>query len=800
MEEQDDIVKEFIVESTEALDILDRGLVQLEDDPHNLKILNEIFRTVHTIKGTCGFLEFKKLEHVAHVGENLLDSIRGSKIKVDVEIISALLSLGDAIRTILLALEQTGTEGDGDFSALVATMTELNNPDRQTQQEDVTAASPTETTSSDDNSEGAQTFDPTNYALLEQFLAEEGTQPSETPAKATSDVVERRLPESAPAIEAAPQSPTSPTSHPQGEDRSQVAKAQANQNSSLSETSLRVDVNLLDQLMNLVGELVLARNQILQFTKTQTDSNLVGASQRLNLITSELQEGVMKTRMQPIATVWDKFPRVVRDVARACGKQVRLEMEGKDTDLDKTIIEAIKDPLTHIVRNSIDHGVEPPDVRIATDKNPEGRILLRAFHEGGCVIIEVSDDGRGLQKEKILSKALERGLIRPERAQTMTDKEIFLLIFQPGFSTADQVTNISGRGVGMDVVRSNIEKIGGVIDISSTAGKGTSMRIRIPLTLAIVPVLMVGSAKERIAIPQVNLVELLRVTKEQISRQVEEIQGALYCRLRGSLLPLVFLNSELSGSPEPVTSAQNLAVDSLNIVVVTAEGKQFGLVVEAVFDTEEIVVKPLGKQLKDIEIFAGATILGDGRVALILDIADVARRANIFRTAEAPSAKSLVFTEDEGEKTSLLLVLVGEKLRLAIPLELVSRLEEFSTQEIELAAERPVVQYRGTILPLIDLAQFFGCTRSDESEFLEVIVFQAGSTTVGLIVDRIIDIVEQRLDLRTIRSRPGVQGTAVIQKKVTDVLDIAAILRAQGIFDDVSVIATHETSYQSAEA
>lgn len=799
MEEQDDIVKEFIVESFEALDSLDRGLVTLEEDPNNTAVLNEIFRTVHTIKGTCGFLEFQKLESVAHVGENLLDSIRSHRLSVTQEIVSTLLALGDAIRSILQSLEQSGTEGDRDFSELVATMTRLNTPDGQSAStSEHHGAQPSSTSeveqspaSSSESDEGdvATSYDPTNYALLEALL-------TDSSQKLPADLGTKSVATSTPADEASltPETSAEPAFlSPQPEIKADIPKptppttqaapaaTQPNATSapSLSETSLRVDVNLLDQLMNLVGELVLARNQILQFTKGQTDSALLGASQRLNLITSELQEGVMKTRMQPIATVWDKFPRVVRDVARTCGKQVRLEMEGKDTDLDKTIIEAIKDPLTHIIRNSIDHGVEPPEDRQLKGKHPEGRILLRAFHEGGCVIIEVSDDGRGLQKDKILAKAIDRGLVRPERATTIPDKEVFGLIFHPGFSTADQVTNISGRGVGMDVVRSNIEKIGGVIDISSTQDRGTLMRIRIPLTLAIVPVLMVGSGRERFAIPQVNLVELLRITGDQLNNQIEEIQGALYCRLRGNLLPLVYLNRELKNSPAEEMSDNSEREAALSIVVVTAEGRQFGLVVESVHDTEEIVVKPLGKLLKGIEVFAGATILGDGKVALILDVADLAKRAGIHRTVTEEALTKEALLEDEtGEQRSLLLVRVGETTRFAIPLEYVSRLEEFRLNEIELAGGRQVVQYRGKILPLIDLASYFNVTADEDREYLEVIVFQSRTEVVGIIVDRILDIAELHLDLTPVANKPGILGSAIIQKRVTDVIDIPSLLVA----------------------
>src|SRR5579864_4796331 len=399
---------------------------------------------------------------------------------------------------------------------------------------------------------------------------------------------------------------------------------------SASDSTIRVDVGQLDRLMNRVGELVLLRNQIVQYTNSTEDSELLATSQRLNLLTTELQEGVMKTRMQPIGNIWSKFPRTVRDVALGCGKQVRIEMEGKETELDKTIIEAIKDPLTHIVRNSVDHGIESPEARTAAGKNPEGRLFLRAFHEGGQVNIEITDDGAGLDFEKIRNKAIQKGMISADQAARMTEREITNLIWLPGFSTADKVTNVSGRGVGMDVVKTNIEKIGGTVDVQSKLGKGSTVRMKIPLTLAIIPALIVTTAGDRYAIPQVSLLELVRLEGEQARKGLELVNGAPVYRLRGKLLPLVYLKRELradtqeQGVASPKTESQ-----SVNIVVLRADDRAFGLIVDEINDTEEIVVKPLSKQLKSINTYAGATIMGDGRVALILDVLGLAQRANV---------------------------------------------------------------------------------------------------------------------------------------------------------------------------
>ncbi len=397
----------------------------------------------------------------------------------------------------------------------------------------------------------------------------------------------------------------------------------------MADTSIRVDVRLLDMLMDQVGELVLARNRIMQFSTIQEDRGLLTAYQRLDLITSELQEGVMRTRMQPIGTIWNKFPRVVRDLARECGKKVDLIMDGEETELDRTLIEAIRDPLTHLVRNAVDHGFEKPEARLLSGKSETGQLFLRAFHEGGQVIIEIADDGGGIDPQRIVRRAMERNLITAAQATQISQGEIIDLLFRPGFSTAEIVTNVSGRGVGMDVVKNNIEKINGTIDIQSQVGKGSTIQIKIPLTLAIIPALIIRCAGDRYAIPQASLLELVRLEGDAAGAKIETIQGAPVYRLRGKLLPLVYLHEALphedGTSKQPARKGNHV----VNIVVLQADGRQFGLVVEHVLDTEEIVVKPLGKQVKDIAEFSGATIMGDGNVALILDVLGLAHRARV---------------------------------------------------------------------------------------------------------------------------------------------------------------------------
>jgi two-component system chemotaxis sensor kinase CheA len=750
MSDMDEIVKEFLVESTEGLDTLDRNLVALEKQPGDKELMGGIFRAIHTIKGTSGFLGFGRLEAVAHVGESLLSDLRDGKKTLTPEITSALLQLVDAVRSILGVIESNGTDGQDDFVPLVELLTRL-------QKGEAPAG----------KAEGAGTPKKASKAAkAEPAAAVEVAPPAPAPAPAPEPVaVVVPVPVSAPATPAAAES-------------AEVRGPQA------SDSNIRVDVSLLDKLMNLVGELVLARNQILQFTATQQDSSFVATTQRLNLITTELQEGVMKTRMQPIGNVWAKFPRVVRDLALACKKQVRIEMEGKETELDKTIIEAIKDPLTHIVRNSVDHGMESPAERVARGKPAEGRLLLRAYHEGGQVNIEISDDGGGVNVERVKAKALQKGLITAEQAGRMADREVVNMIFAPGFSTAEQVSNISGRGVGMDVVKTNIEKIGGTVDIHSVSGQGTTLKIKIPLTLAIIPALIVTTGGERFAIPQVSLLELVRLEGDETGKSIEMVYGSPVYRLRGRLLPLVHLSDAL-GMTKGAGAAPRTTGEAVNIVILQADEHSFGLVVDEINDTEEIVVKPLGKQLKGISAFAGATIMGDGRVALILDVLGIAQKSAVVSEArvrgQAESSETVRAAGEE--KQMLLLFRLGEDRRMAIPLSMVARLEEFPQSAVERAGAHQVVQYRDRLLPLLRLTELLGegTGTSELRDPMPVVVYAHEGRDVGLVVENIMDIVEEHLTVHR-RQRPGaVYGTAVIQQKVTDLLDVRALIEGADV-------------------
>ena len=772
-----EIVKEFLIESYENLDRLDQELIALEKDPGNRDTLSSIFRTIHTIKGTSGFLAFNQLEKVTHVGESLLARLRDGQLNLTPEITTALLSMVDAVRQMLGSIETAGNEGKRNDQELIATLTRLLEPKQET------AAPPTPRPPQNDPSDSGPN--------LGDILISEGM------VKA-SDVVEavaqqkagdlRRMGEILIEKGAVKPRDIAEALNIQQQVRGQVTSA--------SDSTIRVDVGQLDRLMNGMSELVLLRNQIVQYANSTDDTELLGTAQRLNLLTTELQENVMKTRMQPIGNIWSKFPRMVRDVAMSCGKQVRIQMEGKETELDRTIIEAIKDPLTHLVRNAVDHGVETPEVRQAAGKNPEGLLSLRAFHEGGQVIIEITDDGAGLDVEKIRNKAVQKGLVTADQVARMAEREITNLIFLPGLSTATKVTNVSGRGVGMDVVKTNIEKIGGMVDVQSKSGAGSTVCMKIPLTLAIIPALIISSGGDRYAIPQVSLLELVRLEGGQASKGIELVNGVPVHRLRGRLLPLVYLNRELrmpanstSESSVQPNAVADLPEQNVNIVVLRADDRQFGLVVDEINDTEEIVVKPLSKQLKSINTYAGSTIMGDGRVALILDVLGLAQRANVIgevrdRTPMDHAAESTAVAA--AEKQTFLLFAGLDESRMAIPLNTLDRLEEFPVSQIEISGTQWVVQYRGQILPLIRLNLVLEPRRQKLREAqtlplansgpLQVLVLSHEGRSFGLVVDRIIDIVEDRAEIKTPATRSCVLYSAVIAERVTELLDIPAIV------------------------
>jgi two-component system chemotaxis sensor kinase CheA len=761
-ETMDEAVREFLQESTENLDRVDRDILDLEQDPSATQPIASLFRTIHTIKGTCGFFGFVRLEKITHTGENILGRVRDGKLAWRAEIGNVLLEMVDEIRRIMARIDMNGEEGAGDDTALLAKLSEIL--------EESAGSAKTSTKRPPPPTAHPPTQSPA------EFAASYGASFMHAPTVASmASPAVKAAPPSAPAA-VAPPAPAAPAAAAPRETPQDAGEAKGAQ-----ETTVRVHVELLDKLVNLVGELVLVRNQVLQYAASIDDPTFAPIVQRLGLMTTELQEGVMKTRMQPMASLWGKLPRIVRDVAVQCGKRVRLDTEGAETELDRTLIEAVKDPLVHILRNGVDHGIESPEDRVRAGKNPEGRLLLRAFHENGLVVLEIIDDGRGLNQEAIRAKALERGLATEEQLARMSERDVLAFIFHPGFSTAAKVTNISGRGVGMDVVKTNVERIGGTVELLSRFGSGTTVRIKLPLTLAIVPALIVRTCGASYAIPEANVLELVRVDMESANHAVEYVLGSPVYRLRDKLLPLVELGTLLR--VDGGTSAVDRATGELGIVVLQSNDRLFGLIVDEISDIQDIVVKPLARQLKQVETFAGATILGDGRIALILDVMGVAKRARLESDAAesvAGDMPSSMRSYDEGK--SFLVCAGTDDGRFALPLELVARLEEFPAEKVERLGGRTAVQYRGHVMPLIDVESLLGGGSAVDhvkksSESLPVIVFSRDGVTAGLAVHRVVDVVEEVTITDRTAGRPGVHGYSVVNGRVTEVLDPPALVR-----------------------
>ncbi|UPY37252.1 chemotaxis protein CheW [Sediminicoccus sp. KRV36] len=691
----DDLLADFLTETNEGLASLDAALLQLERNPANGSVLSEVFRTVHTIKGTCGFLGLPRLEAVAHAAENVLGLWRDGTLPVTQAGITLILSAADRFKQIIAGLEATGREPAGDDAPLKAAL--------------AAAAS--------------------GEAAL-------------------------------PAIEAVADAASMP--EPQ---------AEATPGSSNAPQTIRVAVDVLEDLMVLVSELVLTRNQLMQLARAEENAAFAVPLQRLSQITSDLQDGVMKTRMQPIGNAWAKLPRLVRDLSNDLGKRIELEMRGAETELDRQVMELIKDPLTHMVRNSADHGLETPEQRRAAGKKETGRILLNAFHEGGHIVLEIGDDGRGLNTDRIKAKVVAQGLATEAELATMSEREIHRFIFRAGFSTAAEVTSVSGRGVGMDVVKTNIERIGGMVDLTSREHRGTTFSIKIPLTLAIAAALIVEAGGERFAIPQAGVLELVRVGGGD-GPKVERIKDAAVLRLRDQLLPLVPLKHVLR-----LETAEGPAESEGFVVVTQIAGQLFGIVVDRVFDTEEIVVKPVAPILRHITMFSGNTILGDGSVIMILDPNGIARATGLGMegTAEGSGMQEATAAARRSERnTALLLFRAGPGAPKAVPLGLVARLENLDAARIERTGESLVVQYRGTLMPLVPLD---GYMNLPESGHQPVLVFGDGDRAMGLMVEEILDVVDVPLEMDGAGLRPGFLGSCVVAGKVTDLLDTSYWLK-----------------------
>src|SRR5579885_3118418 len=705
----DDLLREFVTETNESLDVVDVELVRFEQEPNNAKILDNVFRLVHTIKGTCGFLGLPRLEALAHAAEALMGKFRDGAPATS-EAVSVILASIDRIKSILDALARDQREPEGSDADLIGE--------------------------------------------LERLCACTGTPAAGTQGQRAKapQAVEGAVPLPAESAHA-------PSEHESAERSVKDEARGGNQ-------SIRVAVDTLDHLMDMVSELVLTRNQLLEIVRRHEESEFKAPLQRLSNVTAELQEGVMKTRMQPIGNAWQKLPRIVRDLAAELGKQIELEMHGAETELDRQVLDLIKDPLTHMVRNSADHGLETPAERRAAGKPECGRIRLSAYHEGGHIIIRIADDGRGLDTARIKAKAVAQGLATEAEIEKLSETQIHKFIFVPGFSTATKVTAVSGRGVGMDVVRNNIDQIGGTIDVKSVAGAGLEFTIKIPLTLAIVAALIVEAAGERFAIPQLSVVELVRA-RSGSEHRIERIKDTTVLRLRDKLLPVTRLSTLLGAKEERDLES--------GFIVVTQVGSQtFGIVVDGVFHTEEIVVKPLSSRLRHISMFSGNTILGDGAVIMIVDPNGVAQAFGGTVTSQmATDETDARRSAGDEQKTSLLVFRAGSSQPKAVPLALITRLEEIDARKIELSNGRHMIQYRGQLMPLVTLSD---SVRVKAEGAQPLLVFSDGSRSMALVVDDIVDIVEDHLDIQVGSDNPGVLGSAVIKGQATEIIDVGHFL------------------------
>jgi two-component system chemotaxis sensor kinase CheA len=721
----DRVLNDFIVESQENLERLDHEFVALEGDPSNTELLASIFRTIHTIKGSAGFLNLTNLGQVSHYAEDVLAKLREHSLVLDADIITTLLSAVDCIKSILLNLKKTGEEGDIDVLDIVM---QLKNVAQEKSPEEP-ESKPVKESGKPEGSEGDKGL---SMPEDENFIRDQKI----------AETVEHAL-------------------------------------SSVEDTRIHVDISLLDQLMNLTGELVLSRNQVVQIANEINERHFRAVAQRMNVIVSELQETVMKTRMQPIKRVLGIFPRLVRDLSRLQGKDVRLRMEGQNTELDRTLIEGIKDPLTHLVRNALDHGIESPEIRKKQEKPPTGTIFINAYHEGGQVNIEISDDGAGIDLQRIKAKAIKEGILSPQQAEEVNERSLLNLIFRPGFSTAEIITSISGRGVGMDVVKKNLDKIGGVVDVYTESYKGTTVRIRVPITLAIISVLIVSSANRRFAIPQVHLEELVMLQSDNGKETaIETVHGAEVYRLRGELLPLLRLDHILKLPTQEETEQGNV-----NIVVLSAGATRFGVIVDYVGDTEEIVVKPLSKHVKQIACYDGATIMGDGKVVLILNVNGLLATTQFtledmekVKQAEVAREEQLVAQSSGEHQQTIVLFKAGKDEYYGVPLAFVVRLEKFPASQIEYSGGREVLQYRNEILPLIRIEQYLNLPKPPDSEMLSLIIF-AVEKQIGLVGQEIVDTVEisTHIDTETFQQK-GILGSTIVQGHSVLILDIHGLI------------------------
>ncbi len=748
-----ELVAEFITESREHLADVEGQFLEIEAGGANINVdlVNTVFRAIHSIKGAAGFLGLTTVNRLAHSLENVLGKMRNRELAPTPAIVDVMLKAADALTKLINDVDASNSADVSAHTTLLDQIFAGEFADGEG------AAAP---------SVAPESVELQPAAAEAPVVAEPSTEAPSTPkaAKAEAPVAGAAAPESA-AIPAAASTKNSSSAAQHGA-------------AAVVENSIRVQVGVLDCLMNLAGELVLGRNQLMQTISVDGHAGIEAVAARLDQVTTELQEAIMRTRMQPIGAVFSKFPRVVRDLSAKLGKQCEVVMDGKDVEVDKTILEAIGDPLTHLVRNSIDHGVEQPDVRAAAGKEIVGTVQLRAYHQAGKVRIDVADDGGGINPSKLKQKAVEKGVITADQASRMGDREATRLIFHPGFSTAEKITDVSGRGVGMDVVRTNIEKLGGTVDIDSLPGKGTTIQITLPLTLAIIPSLIIRAREDCFAVPQVNVLELVRIRANESQVHISRVKDAEVLRLRGELLPLVRLD-EVLGLP---VDAQATPESPVSVIVIESGSRRYGLVVDEIVDSEEIVVKPLGRHVKSCNCLAGATILGDGRVALILDAAGIAASAEL---AEPQSRDEAAEVESKLKQTSgqdpqdLLLFSTTPTDRFAVPMSLVTRLERVQAENIKVVGGRPLLQYRGSSLPLLRLEDYIKTQPSQEMDRYFVVVFRAAKREAGLLVPHLDDIrqLTPEIDAQTFRER-GVAGAFVVNgvtMRMIDVVDLAEL-------------------------
>jgi len=759
VDNNDEMLTEFLLEAQEIFDQLDLDFVSLEQNPDDKKLVGNIFRAMHTLKGSSGFFAFHRVEKVAHAGESLLSKIRDGALALNEEITDALLGTSDRLREIVANIQKQRTESAGDDSALIEWLKFLTDGGKDFPRPGKTSAS--EAAPVPVTPESNTTIDVTPQEVKEVLVNSEVDHP--TPVADAPEMPEAK-------------------DGPEPERSTEVA------------APIKVSVELLDKLMNLVSEMVLARNRLLSFARTSGDLAFNNTVRRIDTVTLELQERMMKTRMQSISHVWTKFPRLVRDIAQDTGKKVELIQIGAETELDRTLLEAIRDPLVHIIRNSVDHGIESPSERAAKGKSEQGSVKLRSFHENGMVVIEIADDGAGINIPLVAKKAVEKGLVTAERVAKLTEREIIDFIYLPGFSTKDQISNLSGRGVGMDVVRTNIQEIGGNVDIA-TSGQGTRLRLSIPLTLAIMPAVFVRCKEHSYAIPQVNVFEMLRYEPKEGVPGVEDFYGVPVFRLRDKLIPLVFLNHQLK------LDDQAPPVDQpLNIVIVQAAGIRFGIVVDEVLYMQEVVVKSVGPLLKGTPVYSGSTILGDGRVALIFDIAAIAVRSGIIAKLADNQFEQDISTAigaNADEQQMLLFDLLGLE-RMVVPLDVVDRLEMIAASKIERRGSEAVVLYGKKIMKLIPLTNYVeGATHNSlyGDETVPVIVHYHKGQPVGFIVKKVHNIVNvPTQSVMITQPQRGIMGSVIVNDSVMSILNVQEVLTLSGMgsFNDPAFVHDEE--------